>query len=65
LNNTDGRHIQGGTLSDYWRDPDGFLVEHLANGDMFDSTPEPGRAPFTVSGLVQRGISGFAKRRSQ
>lgn len=55
LNNTDGGHIQGSPLFDLWRDPDGFLVEHFAGGDMFDSTLEPGWAPLTVSGLAQRG----------
>lgn len=50
-----GRHIQGGQLFDYWRDPDGFMVEHFADGDMFDSTLEPGWAPFTASGLAQWG----------
>ena len=24
-----------GQVFDYWRDPDGFLVEHYADGDMF------------------------------
>ena len=32
LNNADGPHIQGTPLFDYWRDPDGFLVEHFAGG---------------------------------
>jgi hypothetical protein len=50
-----GRHIQGSQLFDYWRDPDGFLVEHFADGDMFDHTLEPGWAPFTASGLSQWG----------
>lgn len=50
-----GRHIQGSQLFDYWRDPDGFLVEHFADGDMFDSTLQPGWAPFTASGLAQWG----------
>jgi hypothetical protein len=50
-----GRHIQGSQLFDYWRDPDGFMVEHFADGDMFDSTLEPGWAPFTSSGLAQWG----------
>ncbi|MDT5018292.1 MAG: hypothetical protein QOD39_4452 [Mycobacterium sp.] len=50
-----GRHIQGSQLFDYWRDPDGFLVEHFTDGDMFDSTLEPGWAPFTASGLSQWG----------
>ncbi|MCV7251807.1 VOC family protein [Mycolicibacterium fluoranthenivorans] len=50
-----GRHIQGSQLFDYWRDPDGFLVEHFADGDMFDNTLEPGWAPFTATGLSQWG----------
>ena len=50
-----GRHLQGSQLFDYWRDPDGFMVEHFADGDMFDSTLEPGWAPFTASGLAQWG----------
>ena len=50
-----GRHIQGSQIFDYWRDPDGFMVEHFADGDMFDTTLEPGWAPFTASGLAQWG----------
>ncbi|MGO9284841.1 MAG: VOC family protein [Mycobacterium sp.] len=50
-----GRHIQGSQIFDYWRDPDGFLVEHYADGDMFDCTLEPGWAAFTASGLSQWG----------
>ncbi|WP_029113201.1 VOC family protein [Mycobacterium sp. URHB0044] len=50
-----GRHIEGSQLFDYWRDPDGFLVEHFTDGDMFDDTLEPGWAPFTASGLSQWG----------
>ncbi len=50
-----GRHIQGSQIFDYWRDPDGFLVEHFTDGDMFDSTLEPGWAAFTASGLAQWG----------
>lgn len=50
-----GRHIQGSQIFDYWRDPDGFLVEHFTDGDMFDCTLEPGWAPFTASGLAQWG----------
>ena len=37
-----GRHIQGSQIFDYWRDPDGFLVEHFADGDMFDNTARAG-----------------------
>jgi catechol 2,3-dioxygenase-like lactoylglutathione lyase family enzyme len=50
-----GRHIQGSQIFDYWRDPDGFMVEHFSDGDMFDSTLEPGWAPFAASGLAQWG----------
>ena len=50
-----GRHIQGSQIFDYWRDPEGFMVEHFADGDMFDNTLEPGWAPFTASGLAQWG----------
>ena len=50
-----GRHIQGSQLFDYWRDPDGFMVEHFTDGDMFDNTVETGWAPFTASGLAQWG----------
>jgi len=50
-----GRHIQGSQIFDYWRDPDGFMVEHFTDGDMFDCTLEPGWAPFTASGLAQWG----------
>ncbi|BBY20209.1 VOC family protein [Mycobacterium stomatepiae] len=50
-----GRHIQGSQIFDYWRDPDGLLVEHFADGDLFDNTVEPGWAPFSASGLAQWG----------
>ena len=51
-----GRHIQGSQIFDYWRDPEGdFMVEHFADGDMFDCTLEPGWAEFTASGLCQWG----------
>jgi catechol 2,3-dioxygenase-like lactoylglutathione lyase family enzyme len=50
-----GRHIQGSQIFDYWRDPDGFLVEHFADGDLFDCTLEPGWAPMSASGLAQWG----------
>jgi catechol 2,3-dioxygenase-like lactoylglutathione lyase family enzyme len=50
-----GRHIKGSQIFDYWRDPDGLMVEHFSDGDMFDATLEPGWAPFTASGLAQWG----------
>ncbi len=50
-----GRHVQGSQIFDYWRDPDGFMVEHFTDGDMFDNTLEPGWAQFGASGLAQWG----------
>jgi catechol 2,3-dioxygenase-like lactoylglutathione lyase family enzyme len=50
-----GRHIQGSQVFDYWRDPDGLLVEHFSDGDLFDNTLAPGWAPMTASGLAQWG----------
>ena len=50
-----GRHIEGSQIFDYWRDTDGLLVEHFADGDVFDSSLEPGWSPLTASGLAQWG----------
>ena len=50
-----GRHIEGSQIFDYWRDADGLLVEHYADGDLFDSTLAPGWSPMTASGLAQWG----------
>ncbi|MCD9880970.1 VOC family protein [Streptomyces guryensis] len=50
-----GRHIQGSQLFDYWRDPDRFMLEHFADGDLFSCDVEPGWAPFSTSGLAQWG----------
>jgi len=52
-----GRHIEGSQIFDYWRDPDGFLVEHFTDGDVFDSSLEPGWSVMTASGLAQWGPS--------
>lgn len=50
-----GRHIQGSQIFDYWRDNDRFLVEHYTDGDVFDSSLEPGWSPLRASGLAQWG----------
>ncbi|MGV9562523.1 VOC family protein [Streptomyces sp. NPDC003480] len=50
-----GRHIQGSQLFDYWRDPDRFMLEHFADGDLFSCDVEPGWAPMSASGLAQWG----------
>lgn len=50
-----GLHIQGSQLFDYWRDPDHFMLEHFADGDLFSHDVEPGWAPLSASGLAQWG----------
>ncbi|MBY8863407.1 VOC family protein [Nocardia sp. CA2R105] len=50
-----GRHVQGSQLFDYWRDPDHLMVEHFADGDLFDTTVPTGWAPMSVNGLAQWG----------
>lgn len=50
-----GRHVEGSQIFDYWRDPDGLMVEHFTDGDLFDCTLEPGWSPMTASGLAQWG----------
>ncbi|PBC71067.1 catechol 2,3-dioxygenase-like lactoylglutathione lyase family enzyme [Streptomyces sp. TLI_235] len=50
-----GRHIQGSQIFDYWRDPDHLMLEHFTDGDLFDSTLEPGWATMCTSGLSQWG----------
>ena len=56
-----GRHIQGSQIFDYWRDPDRLMFEHYADGDVFDSSMEPGWAPLSVSGLAQWGPKATAE----
>ena len=59
-----GRHIEGSQIFDYWRDPDGFLVEHFADGDRFDNTVETGWAqmigqpPRPVGPAGDQGLPG-------
>jgi catechol 2,3-dioxygenase-like lactoylglutathione lyase family enzyme len=50
-----GRHILGSQLFDYWRDPDRFMLEHYADGDLFSRDLEPGWSPMSASGLAQWG----------
>jgi len=50
-----GRHVQGSQIFDYWRDAERLLVEHYADGDVFDNTLEAGWAPLRASGLSQWG----------
>jgi hypothetical protein len=50
-----GRHILGSQLFDYWRDADGRLMEHYADGDLFDASAPTGSTPFGRHSLAQWG----------
>ncbi|MGW0035191.1 VOC family protein [Gordonia sp. NPDC003376] len=50
-----GRHNQGSQIFDYWRDPDRLMVEHFADGDLFDNTVPAGWAQMGAGGLAQWG----------
>jgi hypothetical protein len=50
-----GRHILGSQIFDYWRAPDGVVVEHYADGDVFDASASTGRLAFSGSNLAQWG----------
>ncbi len=56
-----GRHVLGSQIFDYWRDPDRLMFEHYADGDVFDSSAEPGWGPMSVSGLAQWGPKATAE----
>ena len=36
-----GRHILGGQIFDYWRDPWGHVVEHFTDGDLLNAQHKP------------------------
>src|ERR1700730_2721806 len=46
-----GRHLLGSQLFDYWRDPDGFELEHYTDGDLFTADFETTYSPFDMSSL--------------
>jgi catechol 2,3-dioxygenase-like lactoylglutathione lyase family enzyme len=50
-----GRHILGSQVFDYELDPDGFKVEHFADGDLFDADYPTGYHPMSKEGLYQWG----------
>lgn len=33
-----GKHILGSQVFDYWKDPDGFMLEHFTDGDLFNES---------------------------
>ncbi len=46
-----GRHLLGSQLFDYWRDPDGFELEHYTDGDLFTAEVETTYSPFDLGSL--------------
>jgi catechol-2,3-dioxygenase len=46
-----GRHILGSQLFDYWHDPEGFELEHYADGDVFTSDFETCYSPLTFGSI--------------
>lgn len=50
-----GRHLLGSQIFDYWRSPDGVMVEHYIDGDLFDASVPTGRSAFCGSHLLQWG----------
>ncbi len=45
-----GRHVLGGQIFDYWKDPLGFTVEHWTDSDLLDATASPGSHHLLESG---------------
>lgn len=46
-----GRHVLGSQLFDYWYDPDGFEMEHYADGDVFTADYETRYSPLTFGSI--------------
>ena len=40
-----GRHVLGGQVFDYWKDPIGFTVEHWTDSDLLTAADQPGNHP--------------------
>jgi catechol 2,3-dioxygenase-like lactoylglutathione lyase family enzyme len=45
-----GRHVLGGQIFDYWKDPLGFTVEHWTDSDLLDAAAAPGAHPIFAAG---------------
>ena len=50
-----GRHMAGSQVFDYWTDPFGSRIEHYSDGDVIDSTHNPGTLSGTPVELTQWG----------
>jgi catechol 2,3-dioxygenase-like lactoylglutathione lyase family enzyme len=50
-----GRHFLGSQVFDYWRDPFGNMIEHFADGDLFDASVPSGAHPVGKESLYMWG----------
>lgn len=50
-----GRHYLGSQVFDYWRDPFGNMIEHFADGDLFDASVPAAAHPVGKQSLYQWG----------
>jgi catechol 2,3-dioxygenase-like lactoylglutathione lyase family enzyme len=50
-----GRHVIGSQIFDYWKDPSGNMVEHYADGDLFQADVPTGFAQASLDVLYQWG----------
>ncbi len=50
-----GRHLLGSQMYDYWRDPQGFTLEHWTDGDLLDASVPPNNMEAKSYILAQYG----------
>ena len=50
-----GRHLLGSQIYDYWRDPNGFILEHWTDGDLLDNAQPANDVPVKDVVLAQYG----------
>ena len=50
-----GRHLLGSQMYDYWRDPQGFTLEHWTDGDLLDASVPPNDVPAKDFIMAQYG----------
>jgi len=50
-----GRHVAGSQIFDYWRDPEGFMLEHFTDGDVFTAAKETEFLKASMDMLYQWG----------
>jgi catechol 2,3-dioxygenase-like lactoylglutathione lyase family enzyme len=44
-----GKHLLGSQVFDYWKDPNGFTMEHFTDGDLFNASSGSERWPVDVA----------------